>query len=66
MDLSNPPAHARVHSNFSLTASQTVDLAIDGRPYRRVTNFTAVPADNDASFGVLGSSVVAQPDFDLT
>ncbi|MGV3554879.1 MAG: Pvc16 family protein [Croceibacterium sp.] len=55
----------RLSPNFSLTDSLTVDLAIDGKPYRRVTNFTAVPADNDAAFRVLSSSVVVQPDFDL-
>jgi hypothetical protein len=55
----------RLSPNFSLTAATSVELAIDGRPYRRVTNFTAVPAENDVTFRVLASSVVVQPDFDL-
>jgi hypothetical protein len=55
----------RLSPGLSLTAAENVELAIDGKPYRRVNNFTAVPAENDLAFTVLAASVTVQPNFDV-
>ena len=56
----------RLAPTFTLTAAKSVEIAIDGAPYRRVTNFTAIPAENDNCFRCLANSLVVQPPFDVT